>query len=116
MHLKFICQELKIDVNDRVPIYCDARAAMCFADNLGGTSQSRLKHIDLRKAFVQQLRNQEDIEVIKIDGKVNPANFFTKILSGPEFRDESKDLMGQVELSEEMSRQCRIRGHGDEDR
>jgi hypothetical protein len=113
-HLKFICQELMIGVPDRVPIYCDASAAIGFADNLGGTSQSRLKHIDLRRAFVAQLRDQDSIEILKIDGKANPANFFTKILSGSEFQKEGEPLMSTIELPKAMADKCRIRGHGKE--
>jgi hypothetical protein len=113
VHLKWICQELKIAVTDRVPIYCDATAAMSFASNLGGTSQSKLKHIDLRRAFVEQLRDTSEIEVLKILGTENPANFFTKVLSGAEFKRESDPLMDRVELGVKMKGMLRIRGHGD---
>ena len=113
VHLKWICQELEIPVFDKVPIYCDATAAMSFASNLGGTSQSKLKHIDLRRAFVEQLRDTSEIEVLKILGTENPANFFTKVLSGAEFQREGGPLMDTVDLAEAMKEMLRIRGHGD---
>lgn len=112
-HLKWICQELRIPVHDQVPIHVDASAAIGFAANLGGTTQSRLKHIDLRRGFVEQLRDSKDIEIRKIDGTLNPANFFTKVLQGTEFQRESQDLMDTVKLPEALEVKLRIRGHGE---
>jgi hypothetical protein len=88
---------------------------MSFASNLGGTSQSKLKHIDLRRAFVSQLRDTSEIEVLKILGTENPANFFTKVLSGAEFKREGGPLMDRVELPTKMREMLRIRGHGERD-
>ena len=112
-HLKWVCQELHIEVSDKVPIHVDASAAIAFAENLGGVSQSRLKHIDLRQGFVQQLRDKGEIEIRKIDGTANPANFFTKVLQGIDFKREGEQLMGRVKLSAGMSHKLRIRGHGE---
>jgi hypothetical protein len=112
-HLKWICQELHIPVSDCVPVYVDASAALSFAGNLGGPSQSRLKHIDLRLGIMEQLRYHKEIDLIKIDGKINPANFFSKILTGIEFKRESEALMWRVELSKALWDQLRIRGHGE---
>ena len=113
VHLKWICQELHIDVARQVTIRCDATAAMSFASNLGGASQSKPKHIDLRRGFVEQLRDTSEIEIVKILGTVNPANFFTKVLSASEFKREGDPLMGKVELGKAMTEMLRIRGHGD---
>jgi hypothetical protein len=113
LHLKWICQELSIPVADTVPVHCDATAAIAFANNLGGTSQSKLKHIDLRRAFVEQLRDASEAEIVKILGTVNPANFFTKVLSAAEFKREGEKLMDRVALPKAMEELLRIRGHGE---
>jgi hypothetical protein len=113
LHLKWICQELHIPVADKVAVHCDATAAIAFANNLGGTSQSKLKHIDLRSAFVEQLRDDSEAEIVKILGTINPANFFTKVLSAAEFKRESEWMMDTVELPKAMSELLRIRGHGE---
>ena len=115
LHLKWVCQELNIPIADRIPIHVDASAAISFAENVGGVSQTRLKHIDLREAWVEQIKGNKEIELRKIDGKINPANFLTKILGATQFREEGADLMDRVKLSEAMEHQCKIRGHGDSD-
>ena len=94
-------------------MHCDATAAISFAHNLGGASQSKLKHIDLRRAFVEQIRDNAEVEVVKILWTVNLANFFTKVLSAAEFEREGGQLMAKVELSGSMGEVIRIRGHGD---
>jgi hypothetical protein len=113
LHLKWICQELCIPVAAVVSVYCDATAAISFADNLGGPSQSKLKHIDLRRGFVNQIRESNEAEIVKILGTVNPANFFTKVISAAEFVKEGDHLMDKVELPRAMQEALRIRGHGE---
>jgi hypothetical protein len=103
VHFKWVCQELHIETPEQVPIYCDATAAIGFFKNLGGQTQSKLKHIDLRAQWVQEMRDSAgNIKLEHIPGVDNPANFFTKVLGPIEFARESTHLMGTVELPQAM--------------
>jgi hypothetical protein len=121
VHFRWVCEELKIDSPERIPIYCDAEAAMGFFKNLGGVSQSRLKHIDLRATWVMEMRDSAKlVELLHIPGVDNPANFFTKVLGATDFRKESDHLMATTDIPEGMSslmkpkkKTVATRGHGD---
>jgi hypothetical protein len=103
VHFKWICDELKIACPDRIPIHCDAMAAIGFFKNLGGQSQSKLKHIDLRAKWVVDMRESAKVIDLKhIAGTANPANFFTKVLGPVDFRRESVQLMSAVDVPENM--------------
>ena len=39
-----------------------------------------MKHIDVRSAWMQDLRYRGSINFVKVNGNDNPADFFTKIL------------------------------------
>ncbi len=117
VHFKWVCQELKIDVPDQIPIYCDAEAAIGFFKNLGGATQSKLKHIDLRSEWVREMRDSANIVSVQhIAGVDNPANFFTKVLSAAEFKKEGAQLMATVDIPDTMTEVLKKRpskGHGD---
>jgi hypothetical protein len=103
VHFKWICDELKIACPDRIPIYCDAMAAIGFFKNLRGQSQSKLKHLDLRATWVVDMRESAKVIDLKhIAGTANPANFFTKVLGPVDFRRESVHLMSAVDVPENM--------------
>ena len=100
IHFNHICDELGIDRPVKTPIWCDATAAIAFMKNLGGTSQTKLKHLDLRKDWLNQ--ETDKVEIGHIDGKRNPANFFTKVLSPTEFAREGENLMGTIDVPESV--------------
>ena len=56
-------------------------------------SATRLKHIDLRAAWVRQMRDRSVCEFVKIAGTENPADFFTKLLPGTAFAEAAKTIM-----------------------
>jgi hypothetical protein len=121
LHFHWICDELKIPSPASIPIHCDAEAALGFYKNLGGATQSRLKHIDLRSQWVCDMRDSKDIVLVQhIAGVENPANFFTKVLGPTEFRRESADFMSTTDVPDSMMeamkptrRHSASRGHGD---
>ncbi len=40
-----------------------------------------MKHIDVRYHFVRDVVANMQVKLVKIDGKLNPAHIFTKVLS-----------------------------------
>ena len=57
------------------------------------TKSSRMKYIDLREAWVQQLRDRKLCEFDRVPGAKNVADFFTKVLDRVKFQEweESRD-------------------------
>ena len=52
---------------------------MCIRDS------ARTKHIDVRFHFVQEIRDEDDIELLKVHTKENPVDMLTKVVSGVKF-------------------------------
>ena len=80
-HMTFLADELGIPVSKPIIIMTDSAGAIGFARNNGGAG--KMKHIDIRGAWVQQLRDKGEIEIVHVPGTKNPADFFTKILPRP---------------------------------
>ena len=94
LHLKYIAEELEIPVPIKMPVGVDAGAALGFIHNTGGVS--RLKHINLRQAWVKALRDPYQLDFYKILGTDNPADLFTKIQALPAFKEGEARLMQEV--------------------
>ena len=62
-----------------IGIYTDASAAIGIAQRLG---VGKVRHIDVGMLWVQQNVKQGEIEVEKVDTKLNPADVFTKHVPG----------------------------------
>ena len=90
-HLKFVCEEINIPCPTKVPINIDAGAAIGFITNT--CSIGRMKHIDLRESWVEQLRNKDHLEWVKVPGPENRSDTFTKIRSGADFARGVEGLM-----------------------
>ena len=39
-----------------------------------------MKHLDLRAAWIREMKDSNVVKFVKVDGKINLADFFTKIL------------------------------------
>ena len=91
LHTKYILEEIDAPVPDLIPIHIHAGAAIGFITNT--CSIGRMKHIDLRESWVEQLRKKGVIKWIKVPGTANRADTFTKILQGAEFERGTADLM-----------------------
>ena len=95
MHFKFVCEEIEIPVPKKVEIEIDATACEGFINNTGTIGQ--MKHIDLRQAWVQDLRNRDHLDIVRRDGSSNKADFFTKIIMGTQLRDAENYYLGTLD-------------------
>ena len=57
----------------------DAAAAIGFINNTG--SGGKMKHLDIREAWIQQMRDRKVVQFEKCEGTENLADFFTKLYS-----------------------------------
>ena len=55
-----------------------------------------MKHIDLRKGWIQRLCNQQVVEVLDIDGTDNTSDFFTKLVTRAEFIKRESQFMKMI--------------------
>ena len=94
LHIKYIGEELSIDMPDKPTILSDATAALGFAGKADGTG--KMKHIDLREAWIRQLKS-DDVIRVKVPGTLNQADPFTKILSLSDFQAHEDALMPRRE-------------------
>jgi hypothetical protein len=78
IHLRNVGDELGISMDETVSVMVDASAAKAFAENTLGVG--RMKHLDLRAAWIREMKDSKGIKFVKVDGKMNLADFFTKIL------------------------------------
>ena len=96
LELQYVADELGISTPTRLNAYTDATAAIGFAKNNGGAT--RMRHIDVREGWVQQIRNRKNLSIHKILGTDNPSDFFTKIMAKTEFARTSINLNGTLQL------------------
>ncbi len=84
MQLSYVIEELGLTGFPRpLTLYVDNSAAQIFIEDT--CDYSRLKHIDCRQKWVQDMRNADVIEACHIPSEDNLADIFTKILAGPLF-------------------------------
>ena len=94
LHIKYIGEELSIEMPDKPTILSDATAALGFAGNADRTG--KMKHIDLREAWVKELKSNDVIRT-KVPGPINQADPFTKILPLSDFQEHEDELMPRCE-------------------
>jgi hypothetical protein len=90
LHFTFVSEELNIAVPRPIVVDLDASAALGFLHNTGGGG--KMKHIDIREGWVQQIRDKGTVTFNKVDGKLIPANFMTKLLERLEYNHEYQRL------------------------
>ena len=100
LHVTYVSEELNVSVPRPIVIDIDANAALGFLNNTGGGG--RMKHIDIREAWIQQLRDRNVVTFNKVDGKLIKANFMTKLLDKLDFNREYAQLAYQPETSDEL--------------
>jgi len=115
LHLQYIGQEIGLEMPEKIPIMVDAAAAIAFAENTMGVG--RMKHLDLRSAWIQEMKNCGKIQIIKVDGTANDADFFTKILPAGEFREAADTMTQEITkvLPKATPGAIKARGHGEVD-
>jgi hypothetical protein len=66
-----------------VRLHCDSNSALHIAANK--MTHGRVKHIDIRYHFIRQVVSEGKVELVKIDGKLNPADMLTKVIPHGDF-------------------------------
>ena len=94
LHIGYVADELGAPFPKPNVIHIDATATKSFFENTGGAS--KMKHIDMRETWVKDLRDRNHIKFIRKAGTENPADFFTKILTGQQFREAESMMMGTL--------------------
>ena len=61
-------------------VHSDATAAIGIARRRG---LGKLRHLDVEDLWVQHKVREKLVELVKVDGKVNPADIFTKYVEAP---------------------------------
>ena len=51
-----------------------------------------MKHLDLREGWIRQMKEEQRVHFVKIDGKLNLADFFTKILPAGEHQEYASQM------------------------
>jgi hypothetical protein len=95
MHIQHIAQELNLPVQDTIVMKVDSTAAI--GKIQGPRGSGKMKHIDLRDAWIQRLRSKKIVDIVKVAGTENGADFFTKILTRAEFCKGESRLMTKIE-------------------
>lgn len=67
-----------------VNFHCDSQSVLFFARNQ--VMDSRVKHIDIRYYFIRQTVFDKKIELVKINGELNPTDALTKVIPLESFR------------------------------
>ena len=94
LNLGFGAKELGFKVKRPISIAVDAAAAISFAQ--GTAKRSRMKYIDMRQQWVQQLRNKDEIAYTKVAGTDNDADYFTKVHPRPKHLEFEARLMKRL--------------------
>ena len=94
MHVEHICKELGLELDPKLEVRVDAAAAIGFARSVSG--HKRMKHLDLRAGWIQQLRDTSLADFVKVDGSINRADFFTKLFTRVRFCEEERQLMARL--------------------
>ena len=76
-------------------LHCDSQSALHLAVNQ--VMDSRVKHIDVRYHFIRQVVSDNLFELVKIDGKLNPADAFTKVIPLESF-SRHRDVLQVLQL------------------
>ena len=72
LHLAYISDELGYEFPCPFPLEVDNASAIAFSK--GMTKRSKLRHIDVCQAWVEALRDQTIVELVKVDTKSNIAD------------------------------------------
>lgn len=64
----------------KLKVHSDATAAIGIARRRG---LGKLRHLDVEDLWIQHKVRSKQIDLVKVDGKVNPADIFTKYVDHP---------------------------------
>ena len=97
VHLGYCMEEMHIDFPEVINLQVDNTTAEAFANDT--VTKSKLKHIDCRQEWVKAIRDADMFKVTHVDTDHNLADFFTKILPGPKFRQLRDSFMTKKTLT-----------------
>ena len=78
LHLSYIADEMGMPMELPLQLHVDNSTAIAFSK--GRVRRSKLKHIDVRQAWVDVLRDSSIVKLEYVNTKANLSDFFTKIL------------------------------------
>ena len=87
--MRALMRDLGVDMPVRVWTDSSATVGICGRQGLG-----KLRHIDTRSLWIQQLLRNGSLELRKVRGDVNPADLFTKHLASEERITNLLGLLG----------------------
>ena len=87
MGLANLLKDWKVSASISMALDSSAALGLLRREGLG-----RAKHIELHWLWLQGVRREGRVSLCKIDGKVNPADLFTKPLTGPEIEQHVMTL------------------------
>ena len=73
------------------------QSSMAIGKIQGPRGSGKMKHLDLRDAWIQRLRNKKIVDIVKVLGTENGADFLTKLLSRAEFCKHEDQLMTKLD-------------------
>ena len=97
MHIHHVAKELNLPVSDTIIMKVDSTAAIGIVKIQGPRGSGKMKHLDLRDAWIQRLRNKKIVDIVKVLGTENGADFFTKLVSRADFCKEEAILMTKID-------------------
>jgi hypothetical protein len=83
LHLAYITDELGFEMPAPIHLECDNATAILFSK--GTTRRSKLWHIDARQAWVEALRDETIVKMIKVHTRDNLADLNSKMLDACNF-------------------------------
>jgi hypothetical protein len=86
-----ILQDIEVQVELPVIIYCDNLGAIFMAEN--ATATARTKHVDARFHFVREYIINEFVKVMFIKSEDNKADMFTKNVSNDLYEKQNKEYI-----------------------
>ena len=91
--LSYVVEEAGLVFPRPAVVQVDNTAAIAFSRSTGSNARSRMRHIDLRLAWVRVLRESGLITCVHVDTKNQLADIFTKILDQKTFIEIRDKLM-----------------------
>ena len=91
LHMSYIMSELGMEMSMPLRILVDNAAAIAFSKSQ--VRRTKMKHIDVRQAWVEAVRDSNVCVLDKVGTSDNLADFFTKILDFPRFEDLRDRMM-----------------------
>ena len=93
LHLGYVTSELGLEFPTPINLEVDNATAIVFSKNQ--VRRSKLRHIDARMAWVEALRDEKLVKLVKVDTTENLADLNSKLLSSVRFNYLSDKILVQ---------------------